>query len=132
MTLRSLYEISGAVTRTRRRRAWQRAWRLHGPLIPLALGLGLLAGSAIVVVVRAEEPGQILTSKPPEGINFLDLQKLAMAPPTEFRITTDANQTMMRIDLKAHTIWVNPKLRANTAAKAMLQYMRTMNDWCAK
>lgn len=51
MTTLDLLSLSGSVTATSRRRAraWRRAWALVGPVMPLALSLGLVAGSALAL-----------------------------------------------------------------------------------
>ena len=47
-----LLAATGAVTPTRSRHRWRRAWSLWGPLLPIALAAGLVAGAAIVVIGR--------------------------------------------------------------------------------
>lgn len=47
---RDLLDITGAVTPGKRRKHdWRGVWSLYGPLLPLAVALGMLTGTALVV-----------------------------------------------------------------------------------
>lgn len=48
----ALLDVTGARTACRRRRArrWRAVWSLWGPLLPIALGMGMLAGAALALL----------------------------------------------------------------------------------